>query len=147
MGQHKGADVIYTAPAQADLITTDEHFAEFKTHMDPYQQRPWIWIFDCRGMTSAHYTNIRFCRALYKVLTTEHKESLQAVWILNINTWMRAVLSLFHLTKVSVLPAERLELFVTMQRAGLADGLIDELLNLLHVSEKRTGPNAAVSTS
>ena len=131
IGQHEAADIMYTAPAQADLITADEHFAGFKARMDPYRTRKWIWILDCRGMTSAHFMTLHLCRTLYKVLTTEHVESLQAVWVLNINPWVRAMLSLFHLTKVSVLPTERLELFVTMQRIGLAHDMIDRLLEMV----------------
>lgn len=120
--------VLYTSPANADPITTDADIAGFKSLLDSYRDQPWIWVFDCRGMTLAHYTNMRFCRALHHILTTEHSSSLQAVWILNINTWLRGVLGFFPMNKAVVLPAERLELFVEMQRVGTPSALVDRLL-------------------
>ena len=123
--------VLYTAPAEADIVTTDADLAGFKSLMDPYRASPWIWVFDCRGMKMAHYTNMRFCRALHHILTTEHSTSLQAVWILNINTWLRGVLGFFPLNKAIILPSERLELFIQMKKAGVPDTLVNQLLDAI----------------
>lgn len=78
-----GCTYIYTAPAQAEHITTPEQFAIFKAHLEPYRTKHWVWIMDCCGMSTAHYMNTTFSRLMMTCLATEHADSLQVVWILN----------------------------------------------------------------
>ena len=78
-----GCTYIYTAPARAEHITTPEQFAVFKTHLEPLRATRWIWIMDCRDMTTAHYTNTTFTHLMMTCLATEHEDSLQDIWILN----------------------------------------------------------------
>jgi hypothetical protein len=125
--------VIYTNPARADPIRGDAAFAGFKSLLDPYRSRPWIWVFDCRGMTATHALNIDFVRRLSRTLDSEHATSLQRVWILNINTWIRGILQLFPTQKVRSLPSDRLETLVTLQQERYSHTLIDVLLAILHV--------------
>lgn len=135
IGEFEGATLLYTAPAKTDDLRTEEQFRAFRTLLEPYRSRPWIWIFDGGGMTARHYANMTFCKQMYKILDTEHKQSLQGVWILNLNTWLRSVIQIFPASKpVTWLPAERLELFVTMQRKGVSSRIVDILLAALNPS-------------
>jgi len=132
LGVHEGTTLLYTAPAKADELTTEEQFEGFRALLAPYMGRPWIWVFDGGGMTTRHYTNLAFCKRMYALITTEHKQSLQSVWFLNMNPWLRGVLQIFPVSKPLVqLPTERLEMFVTMQRKGLPAPVIDTLLAAL----------------
>lgn len=132
IGEHQGATVIYTNPARADPIRGDAAFAGFKSLLDPYRSRPWIWVFDCRGMTASHALNLDFVKRLSRTLESEHATSLQRVWILNMNTWIRGILQLFPTQKVRSLSSERLETLVTLQQERYSHSMIDTLLSILH---------------
>jgi hypothetical protein len=128
---NKGASVIYTNPARADPIRGEAAFQGFKSLLDPYRSRPWVWVFDCRGMTAAHALNIDFVRRLSRVLESEHTESLQRVWILNMNNWIRGILQIFPTQKVRALPNDRLEVLVTLQQEGYTHETIDQVLTII----------------
>lgn len=132
LGTHDSATLLYTAPARADHIRTEEQFQGFKTLLDPYRNRPWIWIFDGAGMNMSHIADLGFCKRMYKLLHEEHRESLRAVWMLNTNRLLQGIVQLFPATKpVHVLPSDRLELLVTMQNAGVATATLDRLLHIV----------------
>lgn len=83
-------------------------------------------------MTPCKYANMAFCKQMYKILDTEHKQSLQSVWILNLNAWLRGVIQMFPASKpVLCLPKDRLEIFVTMQRRGVSPAVTDMLIAAL----------------
>jgi hypothetical protein len=128
---NKGAVVMYTNPARADPVRGESGFAGFKSLLDPYRVRPWVWVFDCRGMTAAHALNIDFVRRLSRVLESEHADSLQRVWILNMNSWIRGILQMFPTKKVRSLPNDRLEVLVTLQQEGYSHASIDHILSIL----------------
>lgn len=129
IGMHEDAILLYMAPAKSASLCTED---QFRAALAPYRERPWIWIFDGGGMTTRHYANIGFCKSMYKILDTEHKQSLRAVWILNLNSWLRGVIQLFPASKPTLcLPRERLEMFVEMQRKGLSSSTIDTLISAL----------------
>jgi hypothetical protein len=131
LGVHEGSTLLYTAPAKADELTTKEQLEGFRALLAPYIAKPWIWIFDGGGMTVRHYTNLNFCTRMYSLITTEHNRSLQSVWFLNMNPWLRGVLQIFPISKPIVqLPTERLEMFVSMQRKGVPSSVIDTLISL-----------------
>jgi hypothetical protein len=145
IGEHQGATVIYTNPARADPIRGDAAFAGFKSLLDPYRSRPWIWVFDCRGMTAAHALNLDFVRRLSRALDSEHAASLQRVWILNINTWIRGILQVFPTQKVRSLSSDRLETLVTLQQERYSHTMIDALLAILHAGS--TAPQTQITPS
>lgn len=133
IGEHEGCVLLYTAPARVTDTVTDEHFKIFCKLVEPYRNRPWIWVLDGAKMGPKHYTNISYCKKLYLLLAKEHKESLKGVWVLNLNAWIRGMIKLFPTAKpVSCLPTDRLELFVTMQHKGVSSRIVDVLLNALH---------------
>jgi hypothetical protein len=132
IGEHQGSTLIYTNPARADPIRGDAAFVGFKSLLDPYRNRPWIWVFDCRGMSVAHALNLDFVRRLSRTLDSEHAASLQHVWILNMNSWLRGILQLFPSQKVRSLPSDRLETLVTLQNEHYSHALIDTFLTILH---------------
>ena len=127
-GAHKGVPLYYTAPATVAAIKTDAEFAGFKALLDPLQSKPWIWVFDCRGMKTEHYMNIGFVKKMAHTIEHEHGHSLQAVWVLNMDSWLLRMASLFGRKKVVPLPTDRLELLVNMQQEGCPDDIIDRML-------------------
>jgi hypothetical protein len=133
IGTHEGAVLLYMAPAKSASLCTED---QFRAALASYRERPWIWIFDGGGCGAA-VANIGFCKSMYKILDTEHKQSLQAVWILNLNSWLRGVIQLFPASKPTLcLPKERLEMFVEMQRKGLSSSVIDILIGALQFGSR-----------
>ena len=146
---NKGAAVMYTNPARADPIRGESGFAGFKSLLDPYRTRAWVWVFDCRGMTATHALNIDFVRRLSRALESEHVDSLQRVWILNMNSWIRGILQLFPTHKVRSLPNDRLEVLVTLQQEGYSHAIIDQILSILHAGSSAVqshGPSVSTRT-
>ena len=86
----------YTGAGRADeLVNTPEKFGFFRLHMNEAKQDAhWIWVFDCAGMGTRHYTSIDFMKRLVGALSNEHVEILTAIWILNPNVWIRAAVAL-----------------------------------------------------
>ena len=149
IGEHKGGTVVYTNPARADPIRGEAGFAGFKSLLDPYRSRPWVWVFDCRGMTAAHALNLDFVRRLSRVLDSEHAGSLQRVWILNMNSWIRGILQLFPTHKVRTLGSDRLEALVTLQQEGYSHAVIDTVIAILHAGTsgaQTMSPSASIRT-
>jgi hypothetical protein len=134
IGEHNGAVLIYTCPSRVDIPNSDTDIAGFRACFAPYMARPWIWIVDCAGMTAVHVANQRFVRAIYNMIETEHATSLQHVWLLNMNSIMRAVLHMFPAKRLTVLPRDRLEIFVALQRAGYSHATVDLFLAIAGIS-------------
>jgi hypothetical protein len=129
IGTFKGMDVHRTIIARSDAITTEEDFAGIKQLFDTCLDKRWVWVVDCSGMNANHYMNIFLVRKLYAMIQQDHKDSVQHIWVLNINWWMHTMLSLFVTKKVEVLSAERLELFVQLRQKGCSDALANHLLS------------------
>lgn len=149
IGEHQGAAILYTNPARADPIRGDAGFAGFKALLEPYRTRPWIWLFDCRGMTAAHALNVEFVKRLSRTLDSEHAGSLQRVWILNMNSWLRGILALFSSQKVRALTTDRLETLVTLQKEQYSHRTIDVFLSILHAESsavQTSNPSASIRT-
>lgn len=122
IGEHNGVPLIYT---NVSRISADIDMTGFRACFTPYTARPWIWVVGCAGMTAAH---VSFVRAIYDMIETEHATSLQHVWLLNINPIVRAVLQMFPAKRLSVLPRERLDIFIALQRAGYSHANVDLFL-------------------
>jgi hypothetical protein len=122
-----GIPIYYTA---ATRITSLD-FSSFKPYLDANREKPWIWALDCYDMTSIFLTNIGFIQCMASTIRTQHASSLQAVWVLNINTWMENLLGLMGTEKVTIIPPNRLELFVFLQKAGCSTETVDRLLSTI----------------
>lgn len=121
VGEHNGATLIYSSPSK----TTD---TEFRASLVPYKARPWIWIVDC---TRANVSNITLIQSLHRIIEVEHAASLQHVWLVNMNALVRPLLQMFPTQRVSVLPRDRLEIFVLLQRAGFSHTNVDLFLAIV----------------
>lgn len=120
---------LFMAPARAkESIDTEEEFRVFSEHLAPFKTKPWTWIFDCRDMTFSHYTNTLFIRCMTHLLSTEHDQRLQEIWVLNPGYLVGGVLAI-----VQALSADRL-----VQKVKLCKTDRLELLNQLK------GPRAVV---
>ena len=121
-----GALLLYTAPASLTSQPTESQFAEYCQHLRQIRE-PWIWIVDCRGMTAQHFSNMSMAHRLQAILREEHTHLLKDTWILFLNSWLRAVLTLFQAPVVS-LSGDRLELLVYLQKERIERAAQDWLL-------------------
>ena len=81
----------------------------------------WVWVVDCRDMGVSHFMNFFLLEKLYTMIQRDQKDSVQHIWILNINWWVSSMLALFATTKVQIL--DRMDLL----NLGCSDALFDEL--------------------
>ena len=123
----EGIAVYYTNPAKSkELIDTPEKFVFFKTHLDEAKSKgKWIWIFDCAGMRTEHFTSYQFTKSLMQELSNEQMESILGLWILHPNTWMRASIAFIKplfkselIQKIRVFENKREALMADLQKAG-----------------------------
>ena len=119
--------VYYTNPAKSkELIDTPEKFVFFKTHLDEAKSKgKWIWIFDCAGMRMEHFTSYQFTKSMMQELSNDQLESIQGLWIIHPNTWMRASIAfvkpLFKselIQKIRVFETKREALMLDLQKSG-----------------------------
>ena len=123
----EGISLYYTNPSKSkELIDTPEKFVFFKTHLDEAKGKgKWIWIFDCAGMRSEHFTSYQFTKSLMQELSNEQMESILGLWILHPNTWMRASIAFIKplfkselIQKIRVFENKREALMADLQKAG-----------------------------
>ena len=94
-GTHGPLTYFYTAAGKAEeLVDTPQKFGYFKMHMDAARGTPWVWVFDCGGMSTRHYSSIDFMKSLVGTLSNEHADYLQGIWIINGNGWMRMAVTI-----------------------------------------------------
>jgi len=126
-----GVALYYTSPAKSkELIDTPEKFVFFKTHLDEAKGKgKWIWVFDCAGMRTEHFTSYQFTKSLMQELSNDQLESIQGMWILHPNTWMRASIAfvkpLFKselVQKIRVFENKREALMLDLQKSGFTAG-------------------------
>jgi hypothetical protein len=122
-----GIALYYTNPAKSkELIDTPEKFVFFKTHLDDAKGKgKWIWIFDCAGMRVEHFTSYQFTKSMMQELSNDQLESIQGLWIIHPNTWMRASIAfvkpLFKselIQKIRVFENKREALMADLQKSG-----------------------------
>jgi hypothetical protein len=113
-----GTLLLYTAPAALTTgAPTEAQFADYTAQLRAIRT-PWIWVVDCRGTNAAHFANISMAQRLTRILREEHGLLLKDTWVMYLNTFLRAALALFQMPVVA-LSADRLELLVHLQRAGV----------------------------
>lgn len=95
-GQKQDIGYWYTAAGRGEeLVNTPEKFGYFRLHMNEAKQDAhWIWIFDCGGMTTRHFTSIDFMKRLVGSLSNEHADLLNEIWIVNPTMLMRAAVAI-----------------------------------------------------
>lgn len=118
IGDHQGVPILYGSIAGTDG----------RLDLSSVRGRPWIWVLDCHGMTARQCLDVSAIRAIGTQIEREHAATLRGVWILNPNSWIRAAVGLFGSAKVTMLPSDRLELFVHLQRAGITHATVDRFL-------------------
>ena len=119
--------LFYTAPARAkDVKESNEKIVNFKKHLDT-AKGPWIWVFDCGGMTMKHCNSMNFMVALAKILAAEHEDKLKKMIILRPNTWMKTTIKLLKgmiktglLGKIHLVEGGSVELYMALEREGIS---------------------------
>jgi len=114
--------LFYTSPARAkDIKESQEKIVNFKKHLDT-AKGPWIWVFDCGGMTMKHCNSMNFMLALAKILAAEHEDKLQKMIVLRPNTWIKTTLKLLKgmiktglLGKIKLVEGGSVELYMGLE--------------------------------
>lgn len=124
-----GTLLLYTAPARLTTgMPTESQFADYVAQLRAIRT-PWIWVVDCRGTNAGHFANISMAQRLTRILREEHGLLLKDTWVMYLNTFLRAALTVFQVPVVA-LSADRLELLVHLQRAGVERTTQDRVLHL-----------------
>ena len=91
IGIRDDAVVYYTSPARTCSLMdeSDEALANLKCHLDEAKGSKWDLILDCEFMRVRHQTSREYTEKIVAILTTEHAEWLQNVWIIHPNIWIR----------------------------------------------------------
>jgi hypothetical protein len=118
--------LFYTAPAKTEDTNKDgTKLANITLHLKEETERsPWIWVLDCANMGLHQYTELSFNLGLLDVLV--ENRTLEEVWILHPNTWVRGVYSFFQmiscapiLKKTQFIEGSGLELLNRLEPKGL----------------------------
>ena len=118
--------IFYTNPSKAtgnDLPS--DRVNNFKLHLDTAKDKPWIWIFDCAGMSIKHYIGFDFTKLLADTLNSDNT-NLQKILILQPNTWIHGVLNLLKIVikgplieKTMLVEGCKLEVMTKLEKHGL----------------------------
>ncbi len=128
IGTYDGATVYRTIISRSDPITNDEDFAGLAALINECVGKPWIWIIDCQEMALSHCMHISYVWQLYNLLHDHHQDTLKRIWIMNVNSWVHMIMSVLASAKVDVLPMDRLELFLELQKRAVPTALANQLL-------------------
>ena len=96
-GDLSGTKMFYTALAKTEDYNRDgTKLANISIHIDENTAGgPWIWLFDCSNMGFHNYTDVSFNISLLKLLAKN--PTIQGVWVVHPNTWIRGVHSFFSM--------------------------------------------------
>ena len=100
---NKGIHVLYTEFARADNLQTEEDLLGLFRLLDTYTDRKWVWIIDFKDMTYSKCMCLSYISRLVAHMQEVHATSLDTIYILNVNTWVQTLLSLFATKKVRIL--------------------------------------------
>jgi len=98
-----GVHVMYTEFSRADHIQTEEDLLGLFRLLDTYIHKKWIWIIDFKDMTYSKCMCLSYISRLVTHIQEVHAISLDTIYILNVNTWVQTLLSLFATKKVRIL--------------------------------------------
>jgi len=98
--------IVYTCPARAENIVTEEDLAGLIALADAYKTKRWLWIFDFKDMCYSKMLSLSFTSRLATYLKTEHTTALTQFWLLNMNYWIHTILSYFTTAKVQMISEE-----------------------------------------
>jgi hypothetical protein len=98
--------IVYTCPARAENIVSEEDLAGLIALADAYKTKRWLWIFDFKGMCYSKMLSLSFTSRLVTYLKTEHTTALTQIWLVNMNYWIQTILSYFMTAKVRMISEE-----------------------------------------
>lgn len=126
--------IVYTCPARAENIVSEEDLAGLIELADAYKTKRWLWIFDFKGMCYSKMLSLSFTSRLVTYLKTEHTTALTQIWLLNMNYWIHTLLSYFMTAKVRMISEEsrQSEILAAAVELGLPFDQQTTLLTLVH---------------
>ena len=133
VGRSDYRDIYYTSPAKATGREPDAiKIVNFKHHLDQVKEHKWVWIFDCSDMQIKHYSSLEFVGKLARILSEEHVHSLDKIFVVNPNLWMRGLLAFMKtvsasqlLKKTHVIEGSNFDMLIAMEKHGISRPNID----------------------
>jgi hypothetical protein len=85
----------YSSPSRAkDYETESIRLENFKKHIRlAATAGKWIWVIDLTGSELKDFTSISFNLGLASAIVYEFSDSIQEVWIINLNSWAKPVIA------------------------------------------------------
>lgn len=122
-----GTNVFYTCPAKATDYRDEPMFLTyFKHHLELPGKNPWIWIFDVHGFGLKHCTSMDTMLGLMKMLETDHKDTLQAIYFVNESIHFHNLLTLIkpflkkeHKARMHSIKGNSLHTLTELEKRGI----------------------------
>ena len=76
-------ELLYTCPAKATSTPQADFLTYFHHHMNDMRGQQWVWIFDCKGITTKHLLSLDTIQQMLRILRDEHTGYLQGIYIVN----------------------------------------------------------------
>ena len=123
-----------------DYTNADSIYRHFKAYLDKLQGTPWIWIIDCRFLTSKHIAHINTSLTILSKLRDQYHDSIHSVYLINSGPILKTIFHLFvpFITKdfannIIKLNGSPLELFEAFKKLGWT---VQEVQPLIHRLQK-----------
>lgn len=133
LGLFHDIHVVYTYPARAENIVTEDDLAGLLALADTYKTKRWLWILDFNDMCYSKMMSLSFISRLVAHLKTEHVTALSQIWIVNMNYWVHMILAYFVTAKVRMISedARQSDMIAATIELGFPFAQQNKLLNFL----------------
>ncbi len=134
---NQGYEIIYTCPAKTVQFNgSDPKFVfYFDEHLRAIEGKPWVWIFDCQGLTSNHMLSIKNLQALVDYLYKKHINLLQGSYVLNAGWTFGHMMNLAMpllkkdaRSRIHVLSERPIEALMELERQGFSSTQVGRFL-------------------
>lgn len=82
-----GVSVFYSCPSKAKYYNDNEGILDhYDGLLKNNENKPWIWIFDCKGFSMKHAKNLTLAKNLAILINVKYSKNLKKIIIIN-STW------------------------------------------------------------
>jgi hypothetical protein len=137
----KHTHVFYTTfKGIKDYTDTESIYRHFKGALDKLGGAPWLWIIDCRFLSSKHLIHINTSLTILSKLQSQYCSSIQSIYLVNTGPVLKTIFQAFtpFITKefansIVKLNGSPLELFEAFKKIGWT---VQEVQPLIHRFQK-----------
>jgi hypothetical protein len=91
--EENGTIVYYTKPSSAKMYyDSDSIISHYKAELP--LDKEWVWLFDAEGFGLKHLLHVDVGIKMAKLITSEYKDNLVKIQIINSNAWVDSVYSI-----------------------------------------------------